>query len=334
MVDHVKMEPWFLHEDLALRLLGSETAMSLRFAPASHPFAKSINHSVIAEALQVYISNQEVPNGGAEILAGRLREGQLVWFDEAFWFKGVAKGYEAGRTSGGHFHTKLDVNADFQILGNFNPMRVTASTSLSILTGRSPQFILAYVTTMSGTEISLRPVVIASRMLVNGRVETSFRDRVRLWPSCVTEFKGVDFSMALRKSDLELLREVSEDKVKRAFAEIIGEPEIPKDWGGEQFDLWTDRITVDGERYQAAIAFKGPAKFHPMTIADLGKNGDQIDRLSNTDADLLVVQHCHAVTAPVVNMLRNYAVQPGRRRRYMVIDGYDTIRILRHFEYI
>lgn len=68
-----------------------------------------------------------------------------------------------------------------------------------------------------------------------------------------------------------------------------------------------------------------------MAIADLGKNGDQIDRLANTAADLLVVQHCHEVLAPVVNMLRTYAVQPGYERRYMIIDGYDTLRILRHF---
>ena len=71
-----------------------------------------------------------------------------------------------------------------------------------------------------------------------------------------------------------------------------------------------------------------------MTIADLGKNGDQIDRLANTAADVLIVQHCHSVRAPVVNMLRTYAVQPGRARRYMVIDGYDTIRILSHFGHL
>ncbi len=33
--------------------------------------------------------------------------------------------------------------------------------------------------------------------------------------------------------------------------------------GGEQFDIWTDRVTVDGVRFQSAFLLKGPAKFHP-----------------------------------------------------------------------
>lgn len=71
-----------------------------------------------------------------------------------------------------------------------------------------------------------------------------------------------------------------------------------------------------------------------MRIADLGHNGDQIDRLAQTAADVMVVQHCHSITAPVVNMLKAYASNPYDPKRYITIDGYDTIRILRHFGYI
>jgi hypothetical protein len=119
-----------------------------------------------------------------------------------------------------------------------------------------------------------------------------------------------------------------------AFAEILGEPDVPKDWGGEQFDLWTTHLLVEGQPLRAAFLFKGPAEFKPMTIASLGKNGDQIDRLSSTVADVLVIQHCHSITAPVVNMARVYASDPRHPRRYLMIDGYETIKILRHFKYI
>lgn len=119
-----------------------------------------------------------------------------------------------------------------------------------------------------------------------------------------------------------------------AFAEIISESEVPNDWGGEQFDLWSTVISVEGQRLRTAIAFKGPARFRPMTIASLGKNGDQIDRLAQTAADLMVVQHCHTITAPVVNMLKAYASNFRDPKRYMLIDGSDTIRILRHFGYL
>ncbi len=40
---------------------------------------------------------------------------------------------------------------------------------------------------------------------------------------------------------------------------------------------------------------KGPAKFHAMTIKDLGANGDQINRLYEEDADIYILQQCHDI---------------------------------------
>jgi hypothetical protein len=65
-----------------------------------------------------------------------------------------------------------------------------------------------------------------------------------------------------------------------------------------------------------------------MTIAMLGKNGDQIERLARTSAELLVVQHCHEIRPEVFSMLRSVASNFRDIRRYMLIDGYDTYRIL------
>lgn len=327
--------PWFLHKELAVTMLGAEVAMGLPYVPDSHPFAKGINNDTLCQALWDATSDRVVPSGASEIMAGRLRAGDLTWFDDTFWFKDVAKSFESGSPDGARFHNKLDLGHTVSISGRFNAARITSDTSFANLKGRSPVFILGYATSVGADEVTLRPIVIATLLYDRpGVFPILMREKVRLWPQEVAEFVGVDFDKRLFQKDLEVLKGVPEDRVKHAFANILGEPETPKDWGGEQFDLWTDRITVNGERYQAAIAFKGPAKFHPMTIADLGKNGDQIDRLANTAADVLIVQHCHSVRAPVVNMLRTYAVQPGRTRRYMVIDGYDTIRILSHFGHL
>ncbi|NKS50175.1 hypothetical protein GS480_15730 [Rhodococcus hoagii] len=334
MDEQVKLDPWFLHDRLVVALIGAKVTAQLPFLDPSHPMATSINHTLLAEALWEFVSRNRVPSGSAEFLAGRLKQGQLVWFDQAFWFRDVEKSYRAGSHAGATFHTTLDVDRAIRVSGEFNPQRITSSSSLTYLTRRQPAFVLGYATGVNSNDITLRPIVIAHRMLVEGGSETRFRDRLRIHPSEIDQFKGVEFDMALERKDLKLLREVPEEKVKTAFAEIIHEPSVPKDWGGELFDLMTNRITVNGERYQAVVAFKGPAKFHPMTLADLGKNGDQIDRLSYTDADLLVVQHCHEITAPVTNMLKVYAGYPGFRRRYMAIDGFDTIRILRHFSYL
>jgi hypothetical protein len=143
-----------------------------------------------------------------------------------------------------------------------------------------------------------------------------------------------EFPARLAKADLDVLKALPEKKIKQAFAKIISESEVPNDWGGEQFDLWSTVISVEGQRLRAAFAFKGPSRFRPMTIASLGKNGDQIDRLAQTAADLVVVQHCHTITAPVANMLKAYASNFRDPKRYMPIDGLGTIRILRYFGYL
>ena len=62
----------------------------------------------------------------------------------------------------------------------------------------------------------------------------------------------------------------------RLSREIINEPNVAKDWGGERSDMFSSRVAIDGTRISAAFAFKGPAQFQPMTMAQLGKNGDQI----------------------------------------------------------
>jgi transposase len=89
------------------------------------------------------------------------------------------------------------------------------------------------------------------------------------------------------KRGLEPLKALPETEIKAAFAEIIGEPINPKDWGGERSDLFSSRVMLERKRISSAFVFKGPAQFRPMTMAQLGKNGDQIDRLFSEPADLV-----------------------------------------------
>jgi hypothetical protein len=145
----------------------------------------------------------------------------------------------------------------------------------------------------------------------------------------IDEFSSVrELPPKRTKANLARLKLVPESRIKRAFAEIIGEPFVQKDWGGERSDLFTSRVRIQGDRISTAFVFKGPAQFQPMTLAQLGKNGDQIDRLFTEPADLFVLQHCHEITPPVRGAMRAYAQQIGRPRLYCVIDGYDTIRLL------
>ena len=88
---------------------------------------------------------------------------------------------------------------------------------------------------------------------------------------------------------------------------------------------------IDGQRISTAFLLKGPAKFHPMTPADLEKNGDQIGRLFDEPADLLVLQHCHEVKTAVRKQMRAYAQRMNQPRQFCIIDGYDTLRILQAY---
>jgi hypothetical protein len=128
----------------------------------------------------------------------------------------------------------------------------------------------------------------------------------------------------------EPMKDVSEHAFKQCLAEIVG-GDAPTDWGGEISDFYTAHLRLAGKRVSGAFLLKGPARFAPMRLNNLGKNNDQIVRLSSEPADVLFVQHCHEITPPVRSTLRAFAVQPSRPRRYCLIDGRDSLWLLQAF---
>jgi hypothetical protein len=132
-------------------------------------------------------------------------------------------------------------------------------------------------------------------------------------------------------SDSEPMRNISEKAFKRCLAEILGDTAM-KDWGGESSDFYTAHLHLNGKPKIAAFLLKGPAHFAPMTLNHLGKNNDQIVRLAKEPAQVLFVQHCHDVTPPVRDTLRAFAVQPGNPRRFCVMDGRDSLRLLQAYD--
>ncbi len=73
------------------------------------------------------------------------------------------------------------------------------------------------------------------------------------------------------------------------------------------------------------------ARFREMTPDLLGARADQIYRLQCTPAQLLIVQHCHQIGEAVRAMLRAFVVTPHNPRRYCLIDGKETYRILKAY---
>jgi hypothetical protein len=338
VAEETGLEAWFLHEKLIFSLLPEQELTSLRqrLPDTADPCAETMRTELFERVLTTYLERSGVASLTEAHSRGELHVGQLAWLDQVITFKGMSAALEAiGRGARGTatFTASLATDKGVRVRGEYNAARLTSSTAADVLSGTKRQFILGYVDGIAADEIKLRPVVIATRRLRPVPEIPVWYGDDPLWvtPAAIDQFKGVDFQQRLERTDLNVLKGIPEKEVKTAFAGIFREPEVPKDWGGEQLDLWTAKVSVQRRPLRAAIAFKGPAEFHPMTIATLGKNGDQIDRLAQTAADLMIVQHCHHITPPVINMLKNYANNPRNPKRYMTIDGYDTIKILRHF---
>jgi hypothetical protein len=139
-----------------------------------------------------------------------------------------------------------------------------------------------------------------------------------------------EFSLASRApvpATFDEMRRIPELIVKQALGRLLREA-TPNDWGGESSDFVTSHLHIAGRRVSAAFLLKGPAKFRPMSLSHLGKNSDQIVRLSHEPVDVLIVQHCHEILPQVVETLKVFATQPSRPRRYCLIDGRETLRIL------
>lgn len=337
-----ELDSWFVHDKLVLGLLTPTERDSLwrrLKGDSPNPLAAVARVDALERVLVQYLRSHDIGSVDIAVLEGNLQTGQVTWVEQEIAFRGLREALVSIRRTGqgrASFSARLASNKSVRIWGDYNASRLTCSTARVELSGTRRQFLLGYVKDVTPDAVELRPITIASRWFsppphIGGwlPLEPGY-----LWPGAVDQLADVDFRQRMSKADLELLKEISEVDVKRAFAEILGEPEVPNDWGGEQFDLWTTRLFVDGQPLRAAFVFKGPSEFRPMTIATLGKNGDQIDRLARTAADVLVVQHCHVIRAEVTNMLRIYASDPRHPRRYLIFDGYDTVKVLRHFGYL
>jgi hypothetical protein len=336
---------WYLNLRRAGKLIGIDTLTPHLRALGSITDAQGLQRTATLSFFERRLENWLAANNprtlGQLILRNELDTNQLFTHYSNYYFKGLSKVREAiyrrkpviPMAEG---YAKLDefregLRIDFQ----FHHEHLTSDSSWVELSGQKTVLVLGIIDDATETEISATPIAIAYPFI--GILDPDRPSVIgERWPSRLETFtdqidsfrriREFDRPRALR--DLEVLRNVPEAAVKNAFAEIIGEPTVPKDWGGERSDLFTSWVEIRGERVSTAIAFKGPAKFRPMTQADLGKNGDQIDRLFSEPADLMILQHCHEITPPVRSMMRAYAQQIGQLKTFCLIDGYDTLRIL------
>jgi hypothetical protein len=188
-----------------------------------------------------------------------------------------------------------------------------------------------------GDRFEIEPLVMGAPWLDhprNGKASSELmwmgRDYGELLPEDLDEFSKLTTVKTTADEWMPVMKALPEAKVKEAFAKLLGEP-TKKDWGGETNDHFSSNVHVGGRRRTAAFLLKGPTDFREMTMDMCGARADQIFRLTRSGADISVVQHAHLIGEAVRGMLRALTVQPGRPRKYCLIDGQATFRILRAY---
>ena len=155
-----------------------------------------------------------------------------------------------------------------------------------------------------------------------------------IFPEDIDQFSRMrDVETGSTNEWMEVMRVFPEADVKKAIASLLSEP-IKKDWGGESDDHFSGNVSVRGHRRSAAFLLKGPSRFRELTLEMCGKRADQIHRMVDAGAEVCVVQHAHMIGAIVRRTLRTLTVRPGSsRRKYCLIDGQATYRILKAYSF-
>lgn len=125
---------------------------------------------------------------------------------------------------------------------------------------------------------------------------------------------------------------IAESKIKEGFKKILGETGKFTDWGGELNDLFSSRLILNKKRISVAFGFKGRATKGSLVPKKLGKNGDQIQRLFKSPAQVFIIQYHGQIDQSVVEQMKQLAIAKSvtemSRIYYGIIDGKDTSRLL------
>jgi len=128
---------------------------------------------------------------------------------------------------------------------------------------------------------------------------------------------------------------MSERQFKAGVMRVLGENGKFQDWGGERNDLCTTRLHLGGKRRTAAFAFKGKGLKKKLTPSLMGKNGDQIQRLFQTPAEVFLLQYWSQIDDSVLEQMQTHAkvrsYADGKRIYYGIIDGQDSARLIQAY---
>ena len=271
----------------------------------------------------------EIPTLGELLFKGKGR--MFCSTEELVAVEGV---YEKSRLT---VPIKTKGDYGYEVFLEFGTEHIHSDTLKTELDQGNTLSIIAVNPKADGKSLTFQPLIIGSPWLEIDNPD--WKSKIIWWGYEYYEhfIEDIDEFSECRKipmptvEDAKIMKQISENAFKHSLAKILGDGTV-KDWGGEMSDHFSSHFHLNGKRVKAAFLLKGPANFTTMSLNHLGKNNDQIYRLSKEPADLLVVQHSHDISPAVQETLRAFAVQPSNPRRYMLIDGRDSLRLLKAYD--
>lgn len=157
----------------------------------------------------------------------------------------------------------------------------------------------------------------------------------------VTQLSIDDIDSFERVASIQLAPDVKEvpileNEFQTGLQRILGEQGEFNDWGGENDDLFSTRLILNGKRMNVAFGLKGRGTRGKLTPKKMGKQGDQIQRLFRTQADVFLIQYWKQIDQSVLEQMKLFAIAKsvlnGKRIYYGVIDGQDTLRVIQAYK--
>ena len=225
---------------------------------------------------------------------------------------------------------------DKEIFLEFHTAHLVSDTGKVLQTRESILSIVGVCNNITNHEIIIHPIIMGQPIIT----PKDSNDPIDLWhnyehyniyPEDIDEFSKIKKVPDPPVQEwISYMENIPENEIKIRLCEIINiKPK--KDWGGEINDLYTSSLHINSKRLHAAFLLKGPSKFKEMVPCHLGKNADQIYRLSMSPANILIIQHSHEIGEAVHATLRAFAVAPHNPRYYCMINGKDTYKILKTY---
>jgi hypothetical protein len=329
---NARLLAYYMSKDRVLSLIEAQS-LPLEVAAALRGEDVFMTSALLSNSMGRYVFTA-IEEGAVRTLVeleieGKLKPGVPFIYDGHLYGDGFDMRNKSTALS---LHEKLDGPLDGRkLIVQFSKNGLLNDTAYTRMKGSNSLFVFAYITEITEDTIRAVPFVIGDMIEASPSLPIRYTPSLELQLGEITQFSGIDNAWQLSKADLARLAEIPEQKVKELICELLGEHEVPKDWGGEEADIYSSQLLVDGVRRTGAFLLKGPAKFHPMSPSDLGKNGDQLYRLFNIPADIYIVQHCHRIGAAVRKMAEAFALTRAfiKPCKICFVDGAMTARLLK-----